>query len=155
MIEAEALPPLDAVQVIGGFLASIRGYAAPSFVRDDYLASYEGDRLTRSAALVRAYPKDLAALTPRLASIEVPVAIVVGRNDPYGLARDAALLRERLPHARLDVFEAGHCVWEERAPEFESIITQWVNGGFRGWPQLERGARARGSAEGRSAAEAR
>lgn len=66
-----------------------------------------------------------------LASIKVPVKIVVGRNDPYGLARDAALLRERLPHARLDVLEAGHCVWEERAPEFESIVTQWVNGGFQ------------------------
>jgi pimeloyl-ACP methyl ester carboxylesterase len=99
-------------------------------VRDDYLASYEGDRLTRSAALVRAYPKDLATLAPRLASIEIPVAIVVGRNDPYGLARDAALLRERLPNARLDVLEAGHSVWEERAPEFESIVTQWVSGGF-------------------------
>jgi pimeloyl-ACP methyl ester carboxylesterase len=132
MIEAEPLPPLNAVEVIGGFLGSIRGYTVPSFVRDDYLASYEGDRLTRSAALVRAYPNDLTALAPRLASIEVPVSIVVGRNDPYGLARDAALLRERLPHARLDVLEAGHCVWEERAPEFESIVTQWVSGGFKG-----------------------
>jgi pimeloyl-ACP methyl ester carboxylesterase len=130
MIEAEPLPPLNTVEVIGGFLKSIRGYAVPSFVRDDYLASYEGDRLTRSAALVRAYPKDLAALAPRLASIELPVSIVVGRNDPYGLARDAALLRERLPHARLDVLEAGHCVWEERAPEFGSIVTEWVSGGF-------------------------
>jgi len=132
MIEAEALPQLNAVDVVSGFLGSIRGYAVPRFVRDDYLASYDGDRLTRSAALVRAYPKDLAALAPRLASIEVPVAIVVGRNDPYGLARDAAVLRERLRHARLDVLEAGHCVWEERAPEFESIVTQWVRGGFRG-----------------------
>lgn len=132
MIEAEVLPPLNAVEVIGRFLGSIRGYAVPPFVREDYLASYEGDRLTRSAGLVRAYPKDLAALAPRLASITVPVAIVVGRNDPYGLARDAALLRERLPNARLDVLEAGHCVWEERAPEFESIVTQWVNGGFLG-----------------------
>jgi len=132
MIEAEVLPPLNTVEVIGGFLGSIRGYAVPPFVRDDYLASYEGDRLTRSAALVRAYPKDLAALAPRLASIELPVAIVVGRNDPYGLARDAALLRERLPHARLDVLEAGHSVWEERAPEFESIVTQWVSGGING-----------------------
>jgi len=130
MIEAEALPQLNAVEVLARFLGSIRGYAVPPFIRDDYLASYEGDRLTRSAALVRAYPKDLAVLGPRLASIKVPVAIVVGRNDPYGLARDAALLRERLPHARLDVLEAGHCVWEERAPEFESIVTQWVNGGF-------------------------
>jgi pimeloyl-ACP methyl ester carboxylesterase len=131
MIEADALPTLNSVEIIGGFLASIRGYAVPGFVRNDYLASYEGDRLTRSAALVRAYPKDLATLAPHLASINVPVAIVVGRNDPYGLARDAALLRERLPNARLDVLEAGHCVWEERAPEFEAIVTQWVSGGFQ------------------------
>jgi pimeloyl-ACP methyl ester carboxylesterase len=122
----------DAARDVPGDLGSIRGYAVPRFVRDDYLASYEGDRLTRSAALVRAYPKDLAALVPRLASIKVPVAIVVGRNDPYGLARDAALLRDRLPHARLDVLEAGHCVWEERVPEFEPIVTQWVSCGFRG-----------------------
>ena len=60
MIEAEALPQLNAVDVVGGFLGSIRGYSVPRFVRDDYLASYEGYRLTRSAALVRAYPKDLA-----------------------------------------------------------------------------------------------
>ena len=132
MIEAEVLPPLNAPEVIGGFLAGIRGYAVPGFVRDDYLASYEGDRLTRSAALVRAYPKDLALLAPRLAAIALPVAIVVGRNDPYGLARDAEVLRERLPNARLDVLEAGHCVWEERAPEFEAIIKQWVSGGHRG-----------------------
>src|SRR5712675_694353 len=132
MIEADPLPSLNAREVVEGFLGSFHGYSAPQFVREDYLASYEGDRLTRSAALVRAYPKDLAALAPRLASIEMPVAIVVGRNDPYGLARDAALLRERLPHARLDVLEAGHSVWEERAPEFESIVTQWMSGGFKG-----------------------
>lgn len=131
MIEAEVLPPLDAGEVIRRFVGSIRGYAVPRFVCADYLASYEGARLARAAALVRAYPKDLAVLAPRLASITAPVAIVVGRNDPYGLARDAALLRERLPHARLDVLEAGHCVWEERAPEFESIVTQWVQRGFR------------------------
>ncbi|MGD0678784.1 MAG: hypothetical protein ABSC94_25550 [Polyangiaceae bacterium] len=80
-------------------------------------------------ALVRAYPKDLAALAPRLASIKIPTAIVVGRNDPYGLFRDAELLRRQLPHARLDVLEAGYCFWEKRAPEFEAIVTQWVSGG--------------------------
>ena len=133
MIEAETLPPLNAREIVGGFLGSIRGYDVPAFVRDDYLASYEGDRLTRSAALVRAYPKDLAVLATRLPSIKVPTSIVVGRNDPYGLARDAELLRQRLPRARLDVLEAGHCFWEERAPEFESIVTQWVGGGFEDW----------------------
>jgi pimeloyl-ACP methyl ester carboxylesterase len=45
IIEAPALPPLNAVDVIGGFLKSIRGYAVPRFVSDDYLASYEGDRI--------------------------------------------------------------------------------------------------------------
>jgi len=128
MIEAPTLPPLNTAEILGRFLGSIRGYALPDFVSDDYLASYEGDRLTQSAAFVRAYPRDLPLLGIRLAAIDLPVAIVVGRNDPYGLVRDAELLRERLPHARLDVLEAGHCVWEERAPEFEAIVTQWVRG---------------------------
>jgi len=131
MVEAEALPPLNSNEVIGGFVASIRGYAVPSFVREDYLASYAGGRLTRSAALVRAYPRDLAALAPRLGSITLPVSIVVGRNDPYGLAHDAQLLRQQLPNARLDVLEAGHCFWEERAPVFESMLKEWVAGGHR------------------------
>ena len=131
LIESPPATPFDAAEVITGFIASIRGYAVPAFVRDDYLASYEGDRLTRSAALVRAYPKDLASLASRLASIKVPTTIVVGRNDPYNLVRDAELLRQQLPHARLDVLEAGHCVWEERAQEFESIVTQWVGGAFQ------------------------
>jgi pimeloyl-ACP methyl ester carboxylesterase len=125
MIEADTLS-LDANQVIEGFVGSIRGYVVPGFVRDDYLASYKGDRLTQSAALVRAYPKDLAVLAPRLASIKTPVTIVVGRDDPYGLVHDGELLRSQLPSARLDVLDAGHCVWEERAPEFEAIVTGWV-----------------------------
>jgi len=130
MIEAPTLPPLDSAEVIGGFVGSIRGYPVPGFVRDDYLASYEGDRLTRSAAFVRAYPKDLAILATRLGSINTPTSIIVGRNDPYGLAKDAEVLRRQLPRSRLDVLEAGHCFWEERAPEFETIVTQWINGGF-------------------------
>jgi hypothetical protein len=51
-----------------------------------------------------------------------------------GKAREKVVLfspwPEQLPHARLDVLEAGHCVWEERAAEFEAIVTQWVSGGF-------------------------
>ncbi len=132
MIEAPTLPPLNTAEVLGGFLGSIQGYRVPGFVAEDYLASYAGDRLTQSAALVRAYPKDLASLAPSLASIQIPVEIIVGRNDPYGLVRDGALLRERLPHARLDVLEAGHCVWEERAAEFATILTEWVGSRFRG-----------------------
>ena len=131
LIESPPGTPFSAAEVVTGFIASIQWYTVPDFVRQDYLASYEGDRLTRSVALVRAYPKDLASLASRLASIKAPTTIVVGRNDPYNLVRDAELLRQQLPHARLDVLEAGHCVWEERAQEFESIVTQWVGGAFR------------------------
>ena len=131
-IEAATAPPLNAIEFVGGFVSRIRGYAVPTFVRDDYISSYAGDRMTRSEALVRAYPTDLAALAPKLASIQLPVAIVVGRNDPFNLAHDAALLREQLPHARLDVLEAGHCFWEERSKDFEAIIKHWVRGGYSG-----------------------
>jgi pimeloyl-ACP methyl ester carboxylesterase len=130
MVEAETLPPLNSAETIGGFVSAIRGYSVPDYVREDYLASYRGDRLARSASLVRAYPKDLALLSPMLTSIETPVQIVVGRNDPYGLARDAEVLRDRLRHARIDVLECGHCVWEERAREYEAMLTSWVAGGF-------------------------
>jgi pimeloyl-ACP methyl ester carboxylesterase len=131
LVEADPLPPMNATDVIGGFVSSIRGYAMPNYVREDYLASYRGERMARSAGLVRAYPRDLEALAPSLSAIETPVQIVVGRNDQYGLARDAAVLRERLPHARLDVLESGHCVWEERASEYEAILKGWIGGGFK------------------------
>jgi pimeloyl-ACP methyl ester carboxylesterase len=130
IVEAEHPPPTNAREIVRGFVDHIRGYAVPDYVREDYLASYEGERFARSAALVRAYPRDLAVLATLLGSIETPVQIVVGRNDRYGLARDAAILRDRLRHARLDVLDCGHCVWEERALEYECIVTGWVNGDF-------------------------
>src|SRR5258706_5209045 len=59
MIEAEALPPLNAVEVIGGVFGSICGFAVPPFVRAGYFASYEGGWLTRGGALVRCRPQAL------------------------------------------------------------------------------------------------
>jgi pimeloyl-ACP methyl ester carboxylesterase len=131
LVEAETLPPINAAELIGGFVSSIRGYAVPDYVRQDYLASNGSDRFAHAAALVRAYPRELAALSPALESIATPVQIVVGRNDPYGLARDAEILCDRLRHARIDILDAGHCVWEERAREYERIVTNWVSGGFK------------------------
>jgi pimeloyl-ACP methyl ester carboxylesterase len=64
MIEAEALPQLNAVDVVGGFLGSIRGYSVPRFVRDDYLASY-GRSVARSA---RSFAPIRKTWRPRTAS---------------------------------------------------------------------------------------
>src|SRR5207247_9402350 len=40
MIEAEGLPLLNGVEVVGGVLGPLRVYTVPRFVRDDYLAAY-------------------------------------------------------------------------------------------------------------------
>jgi pimeloyl-ACP methyl ester carboxylesterase len=131
LVETEAPPPADPASIIGQFVDSIRNYTVPDYVRSDYLASYAGERFAFSGRLVRQYPTDLAALAPLLPSIATPVQIVVGRDDPYGLAKDAEILKGQLRHSRLDILECGHCAWEEQPAAYERIITNWVNGGFR------------------------
>ncbi len=131
LVESEAPPPADSAPVIGQFVDSIQNYKVPDYVRSDYLASYAGERFAFSGRLVRQYPTDLAALAPLLPSIATPVQIIVGRNDPYGLVKDAELLNERLRHSRLNILECGHCAWEEESAAYERLITAWVDGGFR------------------------
>ena len=122
----------DPAAVISGAISSIRDYDVPDAVRDDYLQSYSGERFVDSIAYVRSYPADLADLSPLLGSLPAPVQIIVGRDDPYGLAADGKLLHEQLPHSRLDVFDCGHNVWEEQPDRYASVVSSWVEGGFRG-----------------------
>jgi pimeloyl-ACP methyl ester carboxylesterase len=131
LVETEAPPPADPAPIIEQFVNSIQNYKAPDYVRSDYLASYAGERFGFSGRLVRQYPTDLAALAPLMPSIATPVQIVVGRNDPYGLATDAEILKRQLRHSRLDILACGHCAWEEQPAAYERIITNWVDGGFR------------------------
>ncbi len=122
----------DPATIIRGAVSSIRNYDVPDDVRDDYVASYSGERFLDSIAYVRHYPTDLAGLSPLLAGLSVPVQIIVGRDDPYGLAADAKLLHEQLPHSRLDIFDCGHNAWEEEPGRYAGVLTDWVNGGFKG-----------------------
>jgi len=121
----------DPAAVISGAISSIRDYDVPDAVRDDYLQSYSGERFVDSIAYVRSYPADLADLSPLLGSLPAPVQIIVGRDDPYGLAADGKLLHEQLPHSRLDVFDCGHNAWEEEPDRYASVVASWVEGGFR------------------------
>jgi pimeloyl-ACP methyl ester carboxylesterase len=104
----------------------------PDAVSDDYIESYSGERFLDSIAYVRNYPADLADLSPLLGSISTPVQIIVGRDDPYGLAADGQLLHEQLPHSRLDVFDCGHNAWEEDPVRYASVVTSWIRGGLQG-----------------------
>src|SRR5260370_110995 len=121
----------DPGAIIRGAINSIRNYDVRDAVRDDYVQSYSGGRFLDSIAYVRNYPTDLAGLSPLLAGISTPVQIIVGRDDPYGLAADAKLLHEQLPHSRLDVFDCGHNAWEEEPIRYSSVVTDWIKSGFR------------------------
>jgi pimeloyl-ACP methyl ester carboxylesterase len=100
-------------------------------VSDDYTKSYSGDRFAQSVAYVQSYPSDLEALSPQLPSLQTPVQILVGRDDPYGLAFDAELLHQQLTHSRLHILATGHNAWEEDPAAYAGAIIDWVNGGYR------------------------
>jgi pimeloyl-ACP methyl ester carboxylesterase len=133
-VEAPDLGPfkdLDPAEVIRGSVAQIKHYAVPDLVRDDYIASYAGTRFADSIAYVRAYPADLQALAPLLASLTTPVQIIAGRDDPYALDEDAEILRRQLPDGQLNILQTGHCSWEEAPEQYAAIAMRWLSGGFR------------------------
>jgi len=132
-IDAGSIDPfraLDPAEVIRRSVGSIKNYAIPAIVRDDYAASYAGERFAQSVAYVQSYPADLEALAPHLSSLTTPVQSLVGRDDPYGLATDAQLLDRQLPHSRLQILACGHNAWEEEPAEYGGAIVEWVNGGY-------------------------
>jgi pimeloyl-ACP methyl ester carboxylesterase len=122
---------VDARAVVGAALDTIRGYALPPEVREDYLRCYEGDRLVESMRYARRDAEDLPLLAERLPAIDTPVQIIAGRRDPLVPMANAELLDQRLPHSRLVTVDAGHFVWEEASAEYASLVSDWVAGGHR------------------------
>ena len=70
----------DPRQIVAGALAGIERYALPDAVREDYLSSYEGDRMVESMRYVRTYPAELPVLRDLLPQIQTPVQIIAGRE---------------------------------------------------------------------------
>jgi pimeloyl-ACP methyl ester carboxylesterase len=121
---------LDPAQVVLGAVGAVKNYDVPQLVKDDFVASYAGERLWDSMALVRQYPTDLPILKPMLAAMKTPVQVIVGKDDPYGLAKDAELLHAQLGNSALRVLPGGHSVWMEQAPEYARIACEWIGGGY-------------------------
>ncbi|GIF65614.1 alpha/beta hydrolase [Asanoa ishikariensis] len=128
LVEDDDGPVPDGQRVVASFVDD----RLPRTIRDDYAASYAGDRFAGSLAYLRSYPTELAALDPLLATIRTPVQIIAGRDDPYGLARDAEVLNAKLPASRLDVLDCGHAAWEEQPGNYAGIISDWVDGSYLG-----------------------
>jgi pimeloyl-ACP methyl ester carboxylesterase len=126
----EPFKELDPAEVISQSIGAIKNYEVPTIVRDDYTKSYSGERFAQSIAYVQSYPSDLEALSRELPSLTTPVQILVGRDDPYGLASDAQILDQALRHSLLHVFPTGHNAWEEDPIGYANAIIDWVNGGY-------------------------
>jgi pimeloyl-ACP methyl ester carboxylesterase len=119
----------DPRQLVNAALSDMSRYTLPKSVRDDYLASYQGNRFAESVRYLRSYPAELPVLADLLLQIETPVQIIAGADDTAVPPVNATFLHERLPHSKLDVIDAGHFTWEDAAAEYARLITSWWRGG--------------------------
>jgi pimeloyl-ACP methyl ester carboxylesterase len=120
----------DPRQLVAAALSGISRYELPDFVRDDYLSSYQGDRMAESMRYLRSFPAELPVLSGLLPLIGTPVQIIAGAHDAEVPPANAEFLRQRLPHSRLDVIDAGHFTWEDAAAEYAELVTSWWDGGY-------------------------
>jgi pimeloyl-ACP methyl ester carboxylesterase len=117
-----AFRALDGREIVDGALE----HTLPEAVREDYLASYAGDRFVESMAYVRSYPSDLPFLAERLGDIRTPVQIIAGRHDALVPPSNAEFLHARLAHSKLDILDTGHFTWEEGADEYLELTRSWI-----------------------------
>jgi pimeloyl-ACP methyl ester carboxylesterase len=115
----------DPRELVSAALSGISRYALPAAVRDDYLASYQGDRFAESVRYLRSYPAELPILAGLLPRIDTPVQIIAGAGDTTVPPVNAAFLHERLPHSKLDVIDAGHFTWEDSPAQYAALVTRW------------------------------
>jgi pimeloyl-ACP methyl ester carboxylesterase len=120
----------DPRQIVASALSGIERYPLPDAIREDYLSSYEGDRMVESMRYVRAYPAELPALAGLLPGIQTPVQIIAGRHDTAVPPVNAEFLHDRLPHSKLDILDAGHFTWEDEAGDYAALVTNWWGGGY-------------------------
>ncbi|HEX2339843.1 MAG TPA: alpha/beta hydrolase [Vicinamibacterales bacterium] len=130
-------PDLEPYRRLGGraiverVIQTLERYVPSDAAREDYLASFEGDRFAESMRYVQSYPTELEALRDVLPHIQTPVQIISGRRDAVVPLVNAEYLHERLPHSELHVVDAGHFIWEDAADEYAQLVTAWWSEGFK------------------------
>jgi len=126
--DPEAFRLADPRRLVTDALASMKRSVTPEAVLEDYVASYQGNRLADSMRYVRAYPADLPVLAHLLPQIRTPTRIIAGAYDTTVPLANAEFMAERLPGSRLDILEAGHFTWEDAADEYAALVTGWWSG---------------------------
>jgi pimeloyl-ACP methyl ester carboxylesterase len=116
---------LDPRKVVGGALAGINFYQLPDSVREDYLSSYEGDRMVESMRYVRAYPDELPVLRDLLGQTQTPVQVIAGGRDWAVPPVNGYFLDDRLPNSKFDILNAGHFAWEDAPDAYAGLVINW------------------------------
>ncbi|MFC6986801.1 alpha/beta fold hydrolase [Streptomyces cirratus] len=116
---------MSAKAAVTAAINNINGYEVPDIVREDYLASYAGQRFVAQLPYVRAYPTELPVLGELLPTLDTPVQIIAGRNDAVVPPENAEYLHRHLPDSKLDIIDVGHFAWEEGAEAYADVITRW------------------------------
>jgi pimeloyl-ACP methyl ester carboxylesterase len=123
--DLEKFRSIDPRAIVAGALAGLVFYQLPDPVREDYLSSYEGDRMVEAMRYVRSYPAELPFLRDLLPQTLTPVQIIAGGRDWAVPPVNGYFLADRLPHSRLDILNAGHFTWEDAPNEFAGLVIDW------------------------------
>ena len=121
---------IDPRQIVAGAVAGLVFYELPDAVREDYLSSYEGDRMVESMRYVRRYPEELPVLGDLLPGTQTPVEIITGGRDWAVPPVNGYFLADRLPNSKLDILDAGHFTWEDAPDDYARLTIDW-------WQQAE------------------
>jgi pimeloyl-ACP methyl ester carboxylesterase len=76
---------------------TLERYVLSDTAREDYLASYEGNRFAESIRYVQSYPTELEILRDVLPHIQTPVQIISGRRDASSRPSTPATFSGRTP----------------------------------------------------------
>jgi pimeloyl-ACP methyl ester carboxylesterase len=126
-----AFAALDPRDVVAASLALIEKYELSPRAREDYLASYDGDRFAESSRYVRSYGTELPILGELLGQIKTPVLVLQGDHDPYVPPANGRYLDDRLPNSRYHELDSGHFFWEDANEEFATLASAWIDGQYR------------------------
>lgn len=120
----------DPRKMVAGALDGIVFYQFPKAVSEDYLSSYEGDRMVESMRYVRSYPEEIPILSDLLPQMQIPVQIISGGRDSIVPPVNGYFLDDRLPHSKHDILNAGHFTWEDTPDDYAELVINW-------WDQAE------------------
>jgi len=124
LAQAQALDPLDALR---RFVANSLSSRAPTELVDEvfaYRVEHPPDADGWQAQLAAGTSHDALA---RIGNLGVPTLVVHGTEDHVVDHRNALLLAERIPGARLELVEdAGHLLFWEDAERIASLVTEFL-----------------------------